>query len=74
MVPLLEQVPPVLVNIAALVPVIEKKGLAKTSEALPVFETVTVALAVEPWLIVPKFTGLGEKEICGALVFCRGCG
>ncbi len=65
-VPALTQVPPVRAKSAALPPVSVKNGVARTSDALPVFETVMVIgelVVFCSWF--PKITGLGESARTG---------
>jgi hypothetical protein len=64
--PALAQVPPVRTKFVGLVPVMVKNGVARTSEAVPVLETVTVKGAlVVPCSWFPKAAGDGDRPITG---------
>jgi len=66
--PALTHVPPLRAKLVGFVPVMVKKGVAKTSAAVPVFDTVTVKGAlVLPWSWFPKAAGLGDRPMTGSV-------
>jgi hypothetical protein len=64
--PALTQVPPLRAKFVGLVPVMVKKGVARTSAAVPVLETVIVkGPLVVPCNWLPKAPGDGDRPIIG---------